>query len=395
MTTRNMLMTLTTAALIAGAAGCGTSSTPTASAPTSVAKTSPTVQPAPAADAHSACDQLAGTVDADKTCHVQATTPTYKLAFRFPVDYPDQQSLTDFLMQRRDEFVDWVTDAHPMEIPYELDIIGKAYHSGTLTTGTQSLVLTIGSDTGVHPVTTYKAFNYDVGKHAPITFDTLFKPGSAPLEVLNPIVQRELDKRGGGNPVFATDIGPDMYQNFAITDDAVVFFFNQDGLLPHTEGPLEVDVPRSELAPSLSAPTSLDQPPPCASGQVRVTAGQPQAAVTHRAVTLTFDLAQDAGSCTVTGYPGVDTGAGGPLLHADRSPRGYMGGLPEGVDVPPTITLSPSTPAHAVVESLAVDDGGNQCPSYSDLRVTPPDTTETSNVATTIDTCALTVHPVT
>ena len=33
-------------------------------------------------------------------------------------------------------------------------------------------------------------------KHAPITIDTLFKPDTKPLEVLNPIVQRELHKRG-------------------------------------------------------------------------------------------------------------------------------------------------------------------------------------------------------
>jgi hypothetical protein len=42
------------------------------------------------------------------------------------------------------------------------------------------------------------------------------------------------------------------YQQFAITDDAIIFFFNQDGLLPHEEGPLEVTVPRSQLAPVLA-----------------------------------------------------------------------------------------------------------------------------------------------
>jgi hypothetical protein len=56
----------------------------------------------------------------------------------------------------------------------------------------------MGSDTGIHPVTTYRALNYDLGKHAPITFDTLFKPGTQPLEVLNPIIQRQLDKHGAG-----------------------------------------------------------------------------------------------------------------------------------------------------------------------------------------------------
>jgi hypothetical protein len=42
------------------------------------------------------------------------------------------------------------------------------------------------------------------------------------------------------------------YQNFAIADDAVIFFFNQDGLLPHEDGPLEVDVPRTDIASLLA-----------------------------------------------------------------------------------------------------------------------------------------------
>jgi hypothetical protein len=51
----------------------------------------------------------------------------------------------------------------------------------------------------------------------------------------------------------------------------------------------------------------------------------------------------------------------------------------------------------AVVEGVAVDDNGNQCPSYANLRVTPPNTTETISVAVVayIDACALQVHPVT
>jgi hypothetical protein len=44
------------------------------------------------------------------------------------------------------------------------------------------------------------------------------------------------------------DLTATSYQQFAITDDAIINFFNQDGLQPHEEGPLEVRVPRSELA---------------------------------------------------------------------------------------------------------------------------------------------------
>jgi hypothetical protein len=200
------------------------------------------------AAAQSACDVIGGTVGPDQTCHLETDNAQYKLDIQFPVDYPDQQALTDALTQRRDSFVDWVGGMPSSSVTRALHAIGKAFHSGTPASGTQSLVLTIGTDGGVHPVTTYQALNYDLSKHAPITFDTLFKPGTQPLEVLNPIVQRELDKRGATGALTLNDLGAKAYQNFAITDEAVIFFFNQDGLLPHERGPLRVEVPRMQLA---------------------------------------------------------------------------------------------------------------------------------------------------
>ena len=50
----------------------------------------------------------------------------------------------------------------------------------------------------------------------------------------------------------AHDLGAKAYQNFAITDNAVLFFLNQDGLLPHEKGPLTVEVPRTEIASFLA-----------------------------------------------------------------------------------------------------------------------------------------------
>jgi len=127
-------------------------------------------------------------------------------------------------------------------------VIGKAYQSGD----TRSLVLTIGNDTGVHPVTTYQAFNFSLSDHAPVAFETLFKPGSNPLAVLNPIVRQHLLTRDPTAAAAADDLTAASYQQFAITDDAIIFFFNQDGLLPHEDGPLQVTVPRSELASMLA-----------------------------------------------------------------------------------------------------------------------------------------------
>ncbi len=140
---------------------------------------------------------------------------------------------------------------------------------------------------------------------------------------------------------------------------------------------------------------AVDQPTPCWSEQVAVSASPTQAAVGHRGVTLLFALAGGADPCTLTGYPGVDSGSGGPLIHAQPTPRGYLGGLPSGIDVPPTVTLSLSTQGQAVVEGMAVDADGNPCPGYTDLAVSPPAIMQVFTVPATIEACGLEVHPVT
>ncbi|OBG73210.1 hypothetical protein A5700_07570 [Mycobacterium sp. E1214] len=140
---------------------------------------------------------------------------------------------------------------------------------------------------------------------------------------------------------------------------------------------------------------SGDQAVPCRSEQIAVAASPTQAAVGHRSLTLLFTLAGGAEPCTLTGYPSVESGAGGPLIEAKPTPRGYLGGLPNGVDVPPTVLLSLSTQGQAVVEGMAVDAAGNPCPSYTSLQVNPPDTMVVLTVAATIDACELQVHPLT
>jgi hypothetical protein len=72
-----------------------------------------------------------------------------------------------------------------------------------------------------------------------------------------------------------------------------------------------------------------------------------------------------------------------------------MGGLPNGLDEPPTVTVSPSQRAEAVVEGLSVNAGGDPCPDYTDLSVTPPGGTAPVTVAAAIESCQMQVHPVT
>jgi hypothetical protein len=246
---RNLLIALTCAVVVAGLAGCDASITP--SSVSAHVSTSP-VQPSPPAAATSACAALGGAIDANQTCHVQSATAAYKIDMSISLDYPDPQGVTGFLRQDRDQFVSWVAQygqADGRDRPFEYRVTAKTYHSGTPTSGTQSLVVEIDNDTGFahqgHPNTTFQAFNYDLAKHAPITFHTLFKPGTKPLEVLNPIVQRELGAQ-------AEDLGMHAYQNFAITDNAVIFFFDQDQVVHDSGGPHRVSVPRAELLPLLA-----------------------------------------------------------------------------------------------------------------------------------------------
>jgi|EndMetStandDraft_2_1072991.scaffolds.fasta_scaffold08581_3 uncharacterized protein DUF3298 len=204
------------------------------------------------ASAQSACDGLGGKVDADQICQVHSATPAYAIDMSIPLDYPDQQAVTDYLTQDRADFLDWIAKFAPggRNRPYMHDVTAKTYRSGTSASGTQSMVLTIDDDTGLshedHPGTSYQAFNYDLGKHAPVTFDTLFKPGTDPLQVLNPIVQRQLGKHTDA-PV-RDDLDATTYQNFALTDDAVIFFFGEDQVVADNNGPHQISVPRSELA---------------------------------------------------------------------------------------------------------------------------------------------------
>ena len=155
-------------------------------------------------------------------------------------------------------------------------------------------------------------------------------------------------------------------------------------------------------AAALTGPTASaapqgtdDEPSPCWSDQLAVSASPTQGAVGHRALTLTFALAGGAAPCTLTGYPGVDSGAGGPLIHARPTLRGYMGGLPAALSAPPTVTLSLSQQAQAIVEGMAIDGSGNRCPSYTELLVNAPNTIDVFTVPVAIDACQLQVHPIT
>lgn len=205
-----------------------------------------------AAQGQSACGDVDGSVGPAQVCYVRSSTATYDIDISFPLDYPELQAVTDFVKRGRDEFTGWVARFGPGATrgrPYQYVVTAETYRSGTTDSGTESLVLTIDNDTGLadegHPNTTFQAFNFDLAKRTPVTFGTLFKPGTTPLEVLNPIVRHALDAP-------SAELTGQTYQNFALTDDALIFFFGQNQIVQDNNGPHQVSVARTDLASLLA-----------------------------------------------------------------------------------------------------------------------------------------------
>ncbi len=208
----------------------------------------------PAVAAQPGCADLQGTVGPDRICRVHVQKPNYTLDLSFPDDYPDQAPLVAYLTQARDGFVNVAADPDANNRPYELDAEGTGYQSGPPATGTRSVVFTVWQNVGgVRPQTFYQSFNWNLATNAPITFDTLFKPGTEPMDVIYPEVDRYLERQGMINPVpHGAGMDPANYQNFALTDDSLIFFFSQGGLFPESAGPVQATVPRTAVASMLA-----------------------------------------------------------------------------------------------------------------------------------------------
>lgn len=201
----------------------------------------------PAGAAPLGCGALNGAV-VDGNCQVAASTPGYTLDLRFPLDYPDEQAVVDYLAQTRAGFLNIADDPETRGRPYELDATAESFRSSA----TRSVVLTLFQNVGgAHPTTWYKAFTYDVGRGRPVTLETLFAPGAGALAAIFPIVRRELETSSGLTGAIADSDGldPAHYQNFAITDEAVIFYFGRGELLPSYAGATSVTVPRNVIPP--------------------------------------------------------------------------------------------------------------------------------------------------
>jgi hypothetical protein len=191
-----------------------------------------------------------GPAAADSTYHEHNETARYTIDITYPLDFPDRKAVSDFVSTDREEFLDWVarfgSDGRGM--PYIFTVDAKTYQSAQPNTTT--LVLSVDNGTGYahegHPVTSFKAFTVDLATQAPVTLDTLFTSVPDVIRVVEPLVRKSYD--APALELLASDC-----QNFALTDDAVIFFFGEGQLIPmDNTGPRSISVPRNELAPLIA-----------------------------------------------------------------------------------------------------------------------------------------------
>jgi hypothetical protein len=206
----------------------------------------------PAAAEPPSCASLGGTVDAGQLCHLHAAGPMYTLNMTFPADYPDQQPLTDYITQNRDGFMAVAQTSGPRDQPYQMEATTEQHSAGQPPHNTRSVVLKFFQDVGgSHTSTWYKTFNYNLATKQPITFDSLFAPAASPLDAIFPLVQRDLERQNALGAAILPSSGrdPSHYQNFAITDDQLIFYFAPGEMLPAFAGPSQAQVPRNAIPP--------------------------------------------------------------------------------------------------------------------------------------------------
>lgn len=223
------------------------------------------------------CADLKGS-NTGSACVIQLSDPAYTVDINIPLDYPDQKPVAEFISQTRDAFVNAAKSA-PHDKPAELRIKPTEYNSAIPPRGTQTVVFNVYQNVGGGPPqTTYKAFNWDQTYRKAILYTA--KPDDKehaplwrvddPLTTVAPIVQTELLKQQAPTPAGPTTTSaqpsssatatpapaappalynPANYQNFAVVNDGVIFFFDQGAVGPNA---VQVLVPRSAIDPMLA-----------------------------------------------------------------------------------------------------------------------------------------------
>ena len=163
---------------------------------------------------------------------------------------------------------------------------------------------------------------------------------------------------------------------------------NDDGSSPSYSG--KPSAPPSTAAGSVPAADGLAG---CALPYLRVTVRPAVARSAHAGYLLSFTNTGQI-ACRLTGYPTVMvlSSAGRPVLRANPTPSGYLGGTRGR---PATVLVGAGQPASALLEGEQIDLAGNRCPSRPSLEIIPPGSTAPSRLPISTAICGgVQIHPI-
>lgn len=199
----------------------------------------------------------------DKGGYLDPATGQCKLAFglSISIDYPlavmgmgDIETRVDtFIVERRTQFITWFTEGlgYPMIAPWDLSIF---YETTSTAKGYNTLIFTIYDYTGgAHGNTTFQTFTYDAVTGEVYGLFDLFQEEFDPMPTLSSLVQSQLlatmgDMTDADWIAAGTGEDPANYQNFALTDTDLIFYFPPYQVAAYAAGPQVVSIPLANLA---------------------------------------------------------------------------------------------------------------------------------------------------
>lgn len=203
-----------------------------------------------------ACEDIWGDWNAEtQRCESQVT---YTIDIQYPIEYAAydfvMEPVTALINRQRDDilalrpFLDTPLDPSP---GYSVDLSYESYqHSENIVTLVYTLFYYTG---GAHPNSNYEAFTFDLEAGRQLTFDDVFPPENNPLDVISPIViASQIEQQGeyADEQWITQGAGPDPanYQDFALTEDSIIFFFEPYQVAAYAYGPSQVEIPLADLA---------------------------------------------------------------------------------------------------------------------------------------------------
>lgn len=164
---------------------------------------------------------------------------------------------------------------------------------------------------------------------------------------------------------------------------------------PSPTGPPELTTTAGPVTTAVPGRALLASSTRCSTAVLSITPGRTGVGLGHVGTPILFRNTGIVG-CHLQGYPGLAAldDSGRQVVRAERTPQGYLGGLPFGAS-PPIVELAPGETASALVEANNnPSPPATSCASYPAILVTPPDDTRSVSVALSVSGCSLQIHPV-